>query len=123
MNDKKNQLQDAEANAREAAREKETEDWKYFKTKADSIILGMETDLKKIEAKIEKADKTNQKKLQADYNKAKNDIISLKEKLHRKDIEFENNAIRVDNSIPTKNPSFKRGFKHDMDELGKSLKG
>lgn len=118
----KSELKEAVVNENEAAKAKAVADWNYFKNGSDSIISEMEIDLKKMEVRLEKANKSQKIKLNADYEKAKSDFVRLKEKLAQKNVEFENEIQIYDDNVSEKNESFKNEFKHDMDELGKSLK-
>ncbi len=122
LTESKTKLQKAKVNENEALKLKETEDWKYFKNEADTSIASMENDLKIMELKIEKANQKEKQKLKAEYAKAKVDLAAMKEKLRQKNIEFEKNLNSFDKNVSEKNQSFKREFKHDMDEFGKSVK-
>ncbi len=116
------QLKEAVINETEAIKAKAVADWNYFRNSSDSIISEMEIELKKLEVRLEKANKSEKIKLNADYEKAKSDIAKLKEKLVQKNVEFENEIQIYDDNVSDKNESFKNEFKHDMDELGKSVK-
>jgi len=118
----KSELKVAVVNENEAAKAKAVAEWNYFKNESDSLISNMEIDLKRMEVRLEKAKKSEKVKLSADYEKAKSDIVKLKEKLVQKNVEFENEIQIYDDNVSEKNESFKNEFKHDMDELGKSLK-
>lgn len=118
----KNELNDAQANEKEAAKAKQVAEWTYFKSEADSSITTMQNDLEKMGARIEKASEKNKQKLKADYAKAESNVAALREKLRQQNVEFEKDMERFDDNVSEKNQSFKREFKHDMDELGKSLK-
>ena len=118
LTEAKDELKDALAKEIEAAKAKETAEWKSFKNNADSSIINMENDLKKLEARIDKAYSKDQKKLKSEYDKSKSNMEALKDKLNRRNTEFENDLKKVSE----KNQSFKREFKHDMDELGNSFK-
>lgn len=122
LTESKTKLQNAKVNENEALKLKEAEDWKYFKNEADTSIASMENDLKKMEVKIEKANQKEKQKLKAEYAKAKVDLAAMKEKLRVKNNEFEMDLNAFDNKVSEKNQSFKREFKHDMDEFGKSFK-
>ena len=105
----------------EAYRERIVADWKDFKKESDSLIAGMENDLIKMEVNLVKTNKKDSQKLKADYIQTKNDLASLKEKLHQRNVAFENDVKKIDQQVYEKNESFKREFKHDMNELLKSL--
>ena len=122
LTEAKTKLKEAIANENDAAKEKETAEWRNFRNEADSSITHMENDLKKIKVNIEKASKKSKLKLKADYAKANSDMAVLKEKLHQKNIEFENDIKSFDKTVSENNLSFKREFNHDMEEFGKSLK-
>jgi hypothetical protein len=118
----KTELQDAQENKNEADKEKATAEWKYFKNEADSSIESLQKDLNKLTIKIEKAGKNEKRQLKADYTKAENNIVAIRERLNQRNIAFESEMERFDNTVSEKNQSFQREFKHDMEELGKSMK-
>lgn len=117
----KDELNDAQATEKEAVKAKEKAAWNSFKNNADSSIATMENDLKKLEIKIEEPGKKDTQKLKSDYENAKADIVAMKEILHKKNVEFENDLKNFDKNVSEKNESFKREFKHDLDEFGKSF--
>jgi DNA anti-recombination protein RmuC len=106
----------------EAAKEKEIAEWNSFKSEADSSITAIEKDLTNWGAQIEKDGKKDKQKLKTDYEKAKNDLQTLKEKLHTRNVEFKNDMNTIGKNISEQNQSFRREFKHDMDEFGKTFK-
>ncbi len=112
----------AQENEIEAEKAKEKAEWNNFQNEADSSILQMESDLKRLDLKIKKASKSDEKKLRADFNKAKSNMVSLEETLKKRNVEFENDLKSFDAKMSEKNQSFKREFKHDMSEFGKSIK-
>lgn len=122
LTEAKTELKDTQADENEAAMAKETAEWNNFKNEADSSIASIETDLKRFEARIEKTGKKDKQKLKAEYDKSKSDMEALKEKLHKRYQEFENDIKNFDKNVSEKNQSFKREFKYDMDEFGKSFK-
>jgi ATPase subunit of ABC transporter with duplicated ATPase domains len=122
LTEAKTELQDSKINEKEAAKAKETAEWKSFQNESDSTINSAENDLKKMEVKVEKASKKDKQKMKMKYEKAKSDLSILREKLQKRNIEFENDIKSFDEKVSQKNQSFKREFKHDMGELGNSIK-
>ncbi|MCH7411357.1 hypothetical protein MM239_18320 [Belliella sp. DSM 111904] len=122
LTEAKRELKLAEQKEEETAKAKEMADWKAFKAEADSTISNMGNDLKKLEIKIETSAKKDEQKLKDDYVKAKSDIQTLKERMDLRNVEFENDIKNFDNKVSEKNQSFKREFKHDLDEFGKAFK-
>nr|WP_294860626.1 hypothetical protein [uncultured Fluviicola sp.] len=114
-------LEAAKRSQDEAYREKVTADWNGFKKESDSLIVNMENDLIKMEVALAKANGKNSEKLKSDYLKTKSDLSTLKAELHERNLAFENNIKKMDHQMYEKNESFKREFKHDADELMKSL--
>jgi hypothetical protein len=111
------ELEAAKVNKEKAAKAKTAAEWKAFKKESDSLIALAENDLVKLEAKLAKASEKNAKKLKADYTKAENDLSLLKDKLRERNKAFGNEVKKFDQKVTEKNESFKREFKHDMDEL------
>lgn len=122
LKEAKSTLDESKIKKSEAVNAKEKAEWTYFKSEADSTLVSIEKDLKRLQVTIEKADKKDKEKLKATYAKSKDNIRVLKEKLHKRDLEFEKDIKNLDSIILVKNQSFKREFKHDIDELGKSFK-
>ena len=89
---------------------------------SDSTIADMEKQIKELKEKIAKADKNAREKLTSDLTKAEEKLNVQKEKLKQKSIEFEAEVKNFDESVVAKSEAFKREFKHDMDELGTSIK-
>ncbi|WP_341905288.1 MULTISPECIES: hypothetical protein [Fluviicola] len=119
--DANQKLETAKKAQDEAYKEKITADWNGFKKESDSLIAGMESDLKKMEVTLAKENKKNTQKLKAEYLKTKNELASLKDKLHQRNEAFKKDLKKIDHLVEEKNESFKREFKHDTDELMKSL--
>ncbi|MCC7030349.1 MAG: hypothetical protein IT257_08585 [Chitinophagaceae bacterium] len=122
LTEAKDELKDAQADVSEAAKAKEIAEWNHFKNEADSAIATMENDLKMAEAKFDKSDKRNKQQLKMDYEKAKADVVAMKERLQRRNAEFEDDMKRFDKNVSEKNRSFEREFKHDMNEFGSAFK-
>ncbi|MGZ5219765.1 MAG: hypothetical protein ACXWV6_05875 [Chitinophagaceae bacterium] len=114
-------LKEAAKASNEEAKTKATADWQQFKNESDSTIAVMEKQIKELKEKIAKADKKRREKLTSDLNKAQDKLNEQKEKLRQKNIEFEADLLKFDESVIAKNESFKREFKHDMDELGTAM--
>lgn len=116
------QMDEAQANKDDAAKAKESDDWKNFKHESDSAITSMENELQVMEDKIKKSGKSEQKQMQVNYDKSKKDIQQLKDKLDKKNSEFQEDIKSFNQKVVEKNQSFKRELKHDMDALGQSMK-
>lgn len=121
LKEAKQELVTAQKTRDKAYRAKLVADWNGFKKESDSLIESMENDLVKMESKLEKAGKKDSQKWKAEYLKAKNELAALKDKLHQRNVAFENEVKKIDQLVYEKNESFKREFKHDTDELMKSL--
>jgi len=96
--------------------------WKTFKNESDSAIVGMEREGTTLEEKIAKANSKEKGKLKADLNNTKEKLHALKIKLQQRNIEFENDTEKFNETIASKNQSFEREFKHDINELGTAFK-
>jgi hypothetical protein len=122
LSEAKTELKDARERENEAIRAKELAEWRYFTDEADSSMANMQNDLQELGVKLEKANAKNKKKLNADYAKAKIEMEILREKLRKRNLEFERDLESFGDNVSEKNQSFKREFRHDVDEFGKSLK-
>ncbi len=96
--------------------------WKTFKNESDTAIASMEREATALEGKIAKANSKEKEKLKTDLNKTKEKLHSLKMRLEQRNIEFENDLKNFDATVVSKNQSFEREFKHDMNELGTAFK-
>ncbi|MEO5943261.1 MAG: hypothetical protein ABIP30_17060 [Ferruginibacter sp.] len=96
--------------------------WNSFKSESDANISGMEKDLLTIKEKIAKANGTAKEKLQMDLDKTNKKLQNLKARLQQTNAEFEKNINQFDSAAVSKNLSFQREFKHDMNELGTAFK-
>lgn len=115
------ELKTAQINKDKAAKAKAVAEWNAFKKESDSLIFHAGSELGKLQAELTKASKKDGEKLRADYEKAKSDLALLKENLHERNVAFEKDVKKFDQQVNEKNESFKREFKHDMDELKRSL--
>jgi hypothetical protein len=82
----------------------------------------MEREAIALEGKIAKANSKEKEKLKTDLNNTKEKLHSLKMRLEQRNIEFENDLKNFDATVVSKNQSFEREFKHDMNELGTAFK-
>ena len=96
--------------------------WKTFKNESDTAIASMEREATALEGKIAKANSKEKEKLKTDLNNTKEKLHSLKLRLEQRNIEFENDLKNFDATVVSKNQSFEREFKHDMNELGTAFK-
>ena len=115
------ELEAAKINKDKAAKAKTIAEWNAFKKESDSLVARAGNDLGKLQAKLMKAGEKDVGKLQADYEKAKNDLALLKERLRQRNEAFEKELKKFDHRVYEENESFKREFKHDMDQLKTSL--
>ena len=104
------------------AREKIAADWKHFKQRSDSTLTAMDKDMVAIDARVAKADKKEQLKLNRDLKEAKLKSDRLKEKLKKEDEEFNREMHTLNAEAKARNESFRREFEHDSHELGTALK-
>lgn len=116
------ELNEAANDASEEVKAKATADWQKFKTESESEIVDMENQAKVLRKKIAEASTNEKIKLNKDLDKLNQKIADQKEKLAKKNAEFEAEISKVNDSITAKNETFKREFKHDSKELSTSLK-
>lgn len=121
LNQAEQELQTAKIHKDKAAKAKTIAEWNAFKKESDSLIAKAEDDLAKLQGKLEKAGKKDAERLQANYTKAKNDLVLLTDKLHQRNVAFEKEVKKFDQQVYENNESFKREFKHDMEGLEKAL--
>ena len=122
INEAGGDLKEAVLDGNEEAKMKATEDWQKFKIESEREITAMENQTKELEQKISKAGKKEKMKLRTALDKADQKLKEEKEKLKQRNTEFEADLTKFDDSVIAKNDSFKREFKHDMNELGTSFK-
>jgi DNA anti-recombination protein RmuC len=117
----KNDTTQTQKDLREA-KIKAVEYWNQFKSESDSTIAVMEKQVKELREKIASENKKGKEKLNSDLNKVGQKINLQKEKLKKRNAEFEANLKKVDESVAAKNESFKREFKHDLEGISSTLK-
>lgn len=126
LKEAKEELNHAIAYEDEAMKADKAAEWMHFKNESDSSMLKMENDLMKLQGSIKKLNIEDNKNLNVAYNKAKNQIIALRKKLNDKNMAFDNDMKTFNNNDDSKAIEelnlFKREFKHDMDEIDKSVK-
>ncbi|TKT86235.1 hypothetical protein [Dyadobacter frigoris] len=115
-------LKEAAVDANDEAKLKAKSDWQNFKMESDSEIVAMQNQTTRFKEKIQKANKKEKIKLTADLKNVEQKLDSQKRKLETKNAEFEASIDKFDASVETKNESFQREFKHDMNELGGAVK-
>ncbi|WP_199120260.1 hypothetical protein [Pedobacter sp. ASV28] len=104
------------------AREKIAADWRHFKQHSDSTLTTMDKDMVATDARVAKANKKEQLKLNKDIKKAKLKLDQLKQKLKKEDEEFNREMHALNEEAKVRNEYFKREFDHDSHELGTALK-
>ena len=129
MSDASKNVKEANADVKEAvvanndsAKAAVISSWKTFKNESDTAIASMEREATALEGKIAKANSKEKEKLKTDLNNTKEKLHSLKMRLEQRNIEFENDLKNFDATVVSKNQSFEREFKHDMNELGTAFK-
>lgn len=122
INEAGEELKEAVVDANVEAKKKATEDWNEFKASSEQQIVVLENQSREVEDKISAAEKKEKYKLNAEWKKTMQKLKDQREKLTQRNTEFETDMKNFDDSMVTKNESFKREFKHDMDELGAAFK-
>lgn len=115
-------LKDAVIADKDEVKTKTIADWNKFKTESDSTIAGLEKEGKDIRQKITKENNREKAKLNSDLTKEEQRLTVQKEKLKKRNVEFQADLKSFDESVVKKQDSFKREFKHDMDEIGTAFK-
>ncbi|MBL0315937.1 MAG: hypothetical protein IPP69_09210 [Flavobacteriales bacterium] len=119
---KPGELNDAEIKAIEAEKTQERAEWNLFKAEADSTINSMEMELSKLSDKMNTSSKKDKERLQEKYNKSKEKVADLKVRIQKRNEEFQTDMQAYNEKISEKNKTFQRELKHDMNELGESMK-
>jgi hypothetical protein len=112
-----NDLKDAVKDQAAESKAQSKEDWRLFKNEADSLIANMEEKVKELEDKMARADKKEKQRLKIELNNTEALLKADKAKLQKRNAEFELEIDRFDDSMKTKNETFKREFKQDLKEL------
>ena len=114
-------LGEAVINAKDTAKANAISDWNSFKSESDSTLKHMEKDLAVLETDISKSGVAIKTKIENDLDQSRLKLEELKEKLKKGNIAFENDIDRFDSTIASKNNSFQKEFKHDMNSLRTSF--
>lgn len=96
--------------------------WTSFRNGSDSAIAGMEKDVTRLDEKMAKTNNSAKATVKTDLDNTKKKLQELKERLQQKNVEFENDINQFDATVASKNESFQREFKHDMNGLGTAFK-
>lgn len=115
-------LKDAAEDMNDTAKARTNANWQEFKKESEDQITVMEKQLQDLNVKIGNAKQEEKARLQLSYDKTSAKLKEMKEALNQRNIEFEKNMDQMDESMKEKNESFKREFKHDMNELGESFR-
>ena len=118
-------LKEASENFKEAAIDAKAEamaDWQAFKNESDRSIAEMERQAIELKAKIAKADKKSQAKLNSDLQRLELKLNEQKVRLNQRNAEFEADLENFNETIEAKNERFQEEFKHDRNGLGTSFK-
>jgi hypothetical protein len=115
-------LKEAAVNLNEADKAKAIEDWYAFRKASDTTIAGIENEVILLRAKITKADQKEKKNLEKEYNQTQEKLNALKVKLNQRNADFENELIQFNESVSVRNESFKREYRHDLEEFRTSVK-
>ena len=122
MSDASKNVKEAVVATNDSAKAAAVSGWKTFKNESDTAIAGMEREATALEGKLAKANSKEKEKLKTDLNNTNEKLHSLKVRLEQSNIEFENGIKNFDSTVVSKNQSFEREFKHDMNELGTAFK-
>lgn len=115
-------LQDAMTDERIAVRAKEVAEWNHFRNESDSLIAKIDNDVMEMQAKLVELNSKNRKEMERDYDKIKTEIAKIRQKLHQKNIAFDNDMRYFDESMEKEDELFKQGIRKDLNELDESLK-
>jgi hypothetical protein len=109
--DARENVQDAKDSLAVANRAATAEEWKAFKEETDSVINDNESRIAELKLKMKKTGKS----IDAQYQE---NINTLEQK--NKDLKVKLDTYKNDANSDWQ--SFKREFKHDMDEMGQAFK-
>lgn len=122
MQEANTHLKDAAVDMNDTAKARNRANWEEFKKESENQIALMENQLQDLNIKIGNAKQEEKARLQSSYDKTSAKLKEMKENLNQRNIEFEKNMDQMDESMTEKNESFKREFKHDMNDLGASFR-
>jgi hypothetical protein len=129
MSDASKNLKEANGDMKEAviaisdsAKAATIADWKNFKNESDTAVAVMERKITMLKEKMVQTNNEAKEKVSANLNKTKEQLNKLKQQLQQRNTAFENEVSKFDATVTTKNQSFEREFKHDMNQLGTAFK-
>lgn len=97
-------------------------DWQKFNSTANNLLAIATTNLKSLEAKINKIKNNEEKEaLTITYKKFKNEFNELKNRLENENTVFTRNLKKNNNKSEIKQRTFKNIFLHDIIELNNNL--
>ncbi len=122
LSEAKDEVKQAANNDIESAKNKAGKDWQKFKFDSDASIIEMNKQVAELNEKIIKANDSAKSGLKVQLTAISEKIGEQNEKLRVRGVQFEADMKTFDESVVSRNESFKREFKHDMDELGTAIK-
>lgn len=122
MKSVRHELDNLTVNENIALKAKTAEDWKKFKTESNSTITKLDQDLLKLEDILSKINTRDKQKLDADFKQAKDDIQSLRNKLNKKDENFESDIHDFSKKTTQENDIFKQDFRLELEKVNLSVK-
>lgn len=122
LKEAKQDVKEAVISANDTAKLNAIANWQSFKNESDFAIANMEKNVATLKTKTNKAGNAVNVSLKIEVDKTNKILQDLKDKLKKRNTEFNNDLNRFDATVVAKNQSFQREFKHDMDGLGKDFK-
>ena len=92
-------------------------DWKIFNHEADSMLIQLESKIRELDWRSTKASKNDKPKFKADVDSLKQILKFEKVRIRSKNSEFAVKINTLNDSMAAENETFKRTFKHDLQEL------
>lgn len=96
-------------------------DWKMFNHEADSMLIQLESKIRELDWRSTKASINDKPKFKADVDSLKQILKFEKETIRSKNSEFALKINTLNDSVAAENETFKRTFKHELQELERKV--
>lgn len=117
-----NEVRQAANSDIEAAKIRAANDWQKFKADSDASIAEMNKQVAKLNEEVVKVNNSAKAELKVQLTAISEKISERNEALRQRSVQFEADLKKFDETVISKNESFQREFKRDMDELGTAIK-
>ncbi len=98
------------------------QNWEKFKESSEQALQNTEEEIETLRGKIVKSNKKQREKLNNEIDQLEKQNRELRGRIAARNETFKENMVEFNEDALESQKAFEREFKHDMDNLGKSIK-